>query len=888
MTDPRRPDPDALLALVREEEARQHCGRLKLFFGAAPGVGKTYTMLEAARARQAEGVDVVVGVVETHGRSETARLTDGLTILPRRTIDYKGSPLQEFDLDSALERKPALILIDELAHTNAPGCRHGKRWQDVLELLDGGIDVYTTLNVQHVESLNDVVAQITGVTVRETVPDALLERADEIELVDVTPDVLLQRLREGRVYLPDQASRALERFFREGNLIALRELALRQTAHRVDAQMRGYMRSQGIRDTWAATDRLAVCIGPDPSALRLIRAARRMAERLQAQWTAVFVEVPGQVSETAREAVVRAFRLAEELGGETVTLSGASVADEILAWAQERNVTRLIVGKPLRQGLRARLRGSLLDALVDGSGSMDVFVITGEADDATPPKPFRRPPRFTQYAWAAGVVAVATAVGLALRSVLSTTDIAMLYLLAAVVVGSRVRQRPALLASVLSIALFDFCFVPPYYTFAVHDVNYVLTFGMMLGIGIVMSRLTGRIREQADASRAREQRTASAYALSREMTAAREPPEIAAAATRHIEDGFAGRVTFLLPTGDGALASDDGVARWAFEHGQLAGLGTSTLPASPALYLPLQAGDRVLGVVRMEPRDPQEMVDPERRQQLESFVRQAAVALERSELAERNQASRMEVEAERLRTSLLSSLSHDLRTPLGSIEGAASSLLETDTVLPPEIRRELAETILDESRRMTRLVANLLDMIRVESGTLAVQKQWVPLEEIIGVALIRLDARLAGHSVTTHLPPDLPLVFVDDILLEQVFINLLENAAKYTPAASPIEISGVARDGEVTVSVADRGPGIPSGDEQRIFEKFYRAVQGDTVGGVGLGLAICRGIIVAHGGRIWAERRPGGGSIFRFTLPQDGVPPPPPLPVEDLLDEAVH
>ena len=887
MSDPRRPDPDALLALLRDEEARQQRGRLKLFFGAAPGVGKTYTMLEAARARQAEGVDVLVGVVETHGRSETARLTEGLAILPRRAIDYKGSVLQEFDLDAALQRKPGLILVDELAHTNAPGGRHGKRWQDALELLEAGIDVYTTLNVQHVESLNDVVAQITGVTVRETVPDAVLERADEIELVDVSPDVLMQRLREGRVYLPDQASRALERFFREGNLIALRELALRQTAHRVDAQMRGYMRSQGIRDTWAASDRLAVCIAPDPSALRLVRAARRMAERLQAPWTAVFVEVPGRVSEAARDAVVRAFRLAEELGGETVTLSGGSVADEILAWAQERNVTRLIIGKPQREGLSSWLRGSLLDALVERSGSIDVFVITGDADETPPPRPFRRTPPFTQYAWAAGIVAVATAAGLALRSVLSTTDIAMLYLLAAVVVGSRVRQRPALLASLLSIALFDFCFVPPYYTFAVHDVNYVLTFGMMLAIGIIMSRLTGRIREQADASRAREQRTASAYALSREMTAAREPPEIAAAATRHIEDAFAGRVTFLVMDPDGTLASDDGVARWVFEHGQMAGLGTSTLPASPALYLPLRASDRTFGVVRVEPRDMQDVVDPERRQQLEAFVRQAAVALERAALAERNQASRMEVEAERLRTSLLSSLSHDLRTPLGSIEGAASSLLESGPALSPETRRELAETILDESRRMTRLVANLLDMIRVESGALAVQKQWAPLEEIIGVALIRLDARLAGHPVTTSLPPDLPLVSVDDILLEQVFINLLENAAKYTPPDGPIEISATARDGEVTVSVADRGPGIPSGDEQRIFEKFYRASQGDAVGGVGLGLTICRGIIQAHGGRIWAERRQGGGAVLRFTIPQSGTPPPV-APAEDLaIEEAM-
>ncbi len=848
-------------------------GRLKLFFGAAPGVGKTYTMLEAARARQAEGVDVVVGVVETHGRAETARLTEGLGILPRRTIDYKGSVLQELDLDAALARKPALILVDELAHTNAPGGRHGKRWQDVLELLDAGIDVYTTLNVQHVESLNDVVAQITGITVRETVPDALLERADEIELVDVTPDVLLQRLREGRVYLPDQASRALERFFREGNLIALRELALRQTAHRVDAQMRGYMRSQGIRDTWAASDRLAVCIAPDPSALRLVRAARRMAERLQAPWTTVFVEVPGQVSEDDRDAVVRAFRLAEELGGETVTLSGMRVADEILAWAQGRNVTRLILGRSQQRGVAARWRGSLLDALVKEGGNIDVLVISGDADEAAPVKPFRRPPSLTQYAWAAGVVVLATGAGLALRSFLSVTDIAMLYLLAAVVVGSRVRPRPALLASLLGIALFDFCFIPPYYTFAVRDATYVLTFAMLLAIGIIMSRLTGRIREQADASRAREQRTASAYALSREMTAAREPQEITTAAARHIEEAFGGRVAFLLAGADSALATDDGVARWTFEHGQIAGLGTSTLPASPALYLPLQAADRVFGVVRVEPRDARDVVDPEQRQQLESFVRQAAVALERAALSERNQASRMEVEAERLRTSLLSSLSHDLRTPLGSIEGAASSLLESGPTLSSDTRQELAETILDESRRMTRLVANLLDMIRVESGSLAVQKQWVPLEEVIGVALIRLDARLSHHPVTTSLPPDLPLVSADDILLEQVFINLLENAAKYTPHGSPIEVSATVRDGVVTVSVADHGPGVPSGDEQRIFDKFYRASQGDSVGGVGLGLTICRGIIQAHGGRIWAERRAGGGVILRFTLPPDGTPP---------------
>lgn len=876
----RRPDPDALLALVHDEQVREQRGQLKLFFGAAPGVGKTYAMLEAARARRAEGVDVVIGVVETHGRAETARLLDGLTVLPRRTIEYKGTPLTEFDLDGALARHPALIVVDELAHSNAPDCRHGKRWQDVLELLDAGIDVYTTLNVQHVESLNDVVAGITGVTVRETVPDSVLERADEIELVDVSPDVLLQRLREGRVYVPDQASRALAQFFREGNLLALRELALRQTAHRVDAQMRGYMQSQGIRDTWAASDRLAVCIPSDPSALRLVRATRRIADRLHAPWTVVHVEVPGRGSDTSRAAVAQAFRLAEQLGGATVTLSGLDVASEIVAWAATRNITRLLVGKPHRSGWRARVRGSLVDSLVRHAGAIDLFVISGDDEADAPVVPSRPRPAASQYAWAVGIVALATAAGLAFRTLLTTTDVAMIYLLASVVVGSRVRQRPALVAALLSIALFDFCFVPPYYTFAVHDATYLLTFLMMLAIALIISRLTGRIREQADASRARETATASSLALSREMGGARDPGEIATVSARHMEEAFGVAVTILLARRDGVLPGDDGVARWAFDHAQPAGLGTATLPASPALYLPLQATDRVLGVARVAPREAGTVLDPERRQLVESFVRQAAVALERTVLAEQNEASRVEVEAERLRTSLLSSLSHDLRTPLAGIEGAASSLLEVGSALTPDARRDLAETILGESRRMTRLVANLLDMIRVESGALAVQKQWVPLEEVVGVALIRLDIILAGRKVTTAIPAGL-LVSVDDILMEQVLINLLENAVKYTPPGTPIDIMAELRDGAVVVSVEDRGPGIAAGDEVRIFEKFVRASQGSVSGGVGLGLAICRGIVIAHGGRIWVESRPGGGAAFRFTIPQESAPPS--LPADDLV-----
>lgn len=867
-----RPDPDALLALVQRDEARAAHGRLKVFFGAAPGVGKTFAMLEAARALKSAGDDVVVGVVETHGRTETARLLAGLEALPGKQVEYRGSVLEEFDLDAALARRPGLLLVDELAHTNAPGSRHAKRWQDVLELLDAGIDVYTTLNVQHVETLNDVVAQITGITVRETVPDTVMERADEIELVDLSPDMLLERLREGKVYVPEQAVRALDRFFRKGNLIALRELALRHTAHRVDVEMRGYMQREGIRETWPAAERLAVCLGSEASSARVIRAARRMAERLAAEWTVLHVESPAEfrLGGVDRDAVTRNLQLAEALGARTVILSGASVADEVLAWARANNVTRLVVGKP-RPGRRLPWRGTLLDALVAGSGAVDIHVISGDTEPAGRGEAAGRPAvALSEYALAAAVVGVITAVGLALRQWLTTIDMAMLYLLGMVVVGLRVRRRPAVAAAFLSIAAFDFCFVPPFYTFAVGDVRYILTFVMMLLVAISMAGLTGRIRDQAEAAREREQRTAAAFALSRDIARAMEVDEIIAVARRHITDAFPGDVSFILPDAAGHMTGDDGVARWVFENGQLAGQGTATLPEAGALYLPLIASGPVLGVVRVSLREQQDAANPVRRQLLETFVRQAAVALERAGLAERNARGKLEVEAERLRTSLLSSLSHDLRTPLASIEGAASSLLDTAAAPGAEARRELAETILDESRRMTRLIANLLQMIRVESGALAVQKELQPLEDVVGVALLRLDEQLVHHQVSVDLPADLPLVPLDAILLEQVFINLLENAARYAPPGTPIAVTARAVNGEVVVSVLDRGPGLPPGEEELVFGKFYRASQGDTAGGIGLGLTICRAIVTAHGGRIWAERREGGGAAFSFALP---VPP---------------
>ena len=888
MTD-LRPDPEALLARVREEERRATRGALKIFLGAAPGVGKTYAMLEAARAKQKEGVEVVVGVVETHGRRETAALLTGFERLPRRRVEYRGITLQELDLDAALQRRPALLLVDELAHTNAPGSRHAKRHQDVEELLAAGISVYTTLNIQHLASLNDVVAQITGIAVQETLPDAIVDHADEVELADLSADDLLTRLREGKVYVPEQAAQAIERFFRKGNLIALRELALRRTAERVDAQMLGYMREHGIRETWPAAERLLVCIGPNPAGSRLIRAGKRMAVSLKCDWIVLCVEPPAQrISPSDRDMLVQNLQLAQELGAQTVTLSGRSVADEVLAYARANNVTKIIAGKPTHPRWRDKVFGSFLDRLVRGSGDVDVYVITGEAEErrVSPREGRSRPALWSEYGLATLTVLVCTALNVAVFHWLTVTDVAMVYLLGVGLVAARYGRWPTIVASFLSIALFDFTFVPPRFTFAVSDVRYVLTFAVMLGIALAISTLTLRIREQAVTARERERRTAALYAMSRELAGTRGLTELVAVAARHLQDTFGAVAQFLLPDADGRVTIPVGapsafpvdekersVAQWAFEHGRPAGAATATLAGASGLYVPVPASGGVIGVVGLRAPDPARLAEPLRQRQLETFAAQAGLALERAILAERAQHEQVEIEAERLRTSLLSSLSHDLRTPLGVITGAASSLLEIPGALTEAGRRDLLTTVLEESQRMNTLIGNLLDMIRVESGALQVHKEWLPLEEPVGVALIRLGDRLKDHPVTVSLPPDLPLVPVDDVLLEQVFINLLENAAKYTAAGTPVDITARVTADSVVVTVADRGPGIPAGEEGRVFEKFYRPVGVAATSGIGLGLTICRGIITAHGGRIWAEHRPGGGAAFHFTLPSSGPPP---------------
>ena len=885
-----RPDPDQLLARVKAQEAHAGRGKLKVFFGAAAGVGKTYAMLEAARAQRAAGVDVVVGVVETHGRAETQALLEGLEILPRRTIDYHGTRLTEFDLDAAIARRPAVLLVDELAHTNAPESRHAKRWQDVVELLDAGIDVHTTLNVQHLDSLNDVVAKITGVVVRETVPDSVLELADEVELVDLSAEDLRRRLKDGKVYIAEAAAEASENFFREGNLIALRELALRHTAERVDAKMQRYRREHAIAPVWPVAERVLVCIGPSPLSARLVRAGRRLAAQLEAPWVVAYVETPAarKLSTEDRARVSQTLRLAESLGAETVTLTGTRMSDELLAYARSRNVSKLVIGKPTRGFWQRVFLGSIVDALVQGSGEIDIYVISGDGTPTPAPRTRRlRAPASNPlpYAAAIGAVGASTALAWAMFPRFELSNIVMVYLLGVVVVAMRFGRTASALASVLSVAAFDFFFVPPYLTFAVTDTQYLITFAVMLVVALVISGLTVRSRDQAEAARTQERRTAVLYSLSRELAAARGLDTLLELALRHLLEVFGGRMAILMPAADGRLqqragqlapfnmdSTDLAVAQWAFDHRQPAGAGTDNVPGAQMRFEPLLSSRGAVGVLGIRPAEPHAFDDPEEEHLLDTFASLVAVAVDRAVLADEAQTAQVRVEAERVRNALLSAVSHDLRTPLTAITGAASAALDDDTRLDATTRRELLESIRDEAERLNRLVNNLLDVTRLESGNLQLRREWIPLEEVVGVALARLAGPLRDRKVTARLPEDLPPVHVDGLLLGQVFINLLENAAKHTPAGLPVEIEAHRQGDQVVVDVADRGPGLPKGEERRIFDKFYG---GGVTAGAGLGLTICRAIVEAHGGRIWAENRPGGGAIFRFSVPA-GEPPRPP------------
>jgi two-component system sensor histidine kinase KdpD len=879
--DTQRPDPDALLKRVQAEEVRRVEGRLKIFFGANPGVGKTYAMLEAAHQQRHDGVDIIIGVVETHGRVETQALVNGLEVVPRRAVEYHSTALQEFDLDAALTRRPAVILIDELAHSNAPGMRHAKRWQDVQELLKAGITVYTTVNVQHLESLNDVVAQITGVRVRETIPDSILERADDVELIDLPPDDLLQRLKDGKVYVPEQIQHAIHNFFAKGNLIALRELALRRTAERVDQQMEVYRRDHAVVRTWPAAETIMVCVNMKSRSPRLIRAARQMAADLHAKWIAVYVQLPRHLGlpQSERDRLVQTLRMAEQLGAETVTLSGENVAQELLNYARSRNATKIIVGKPVRSWWKEWVFGSVVSELVHQSGEIDIYVITGAVGEGQPL--LRRTLRSTGdasvYAYALAGVLIATVVAWMMSPYFAAANLIMVYLIAVIVVAIRWGRGPSVLASFLSVAAFDFFFAPPYFSFAVSDIQYLLTFGVMLAVALVISNLAVRLQRQAELARYRERRTGVLYAMSRDLATHRGTGMLAQLAAKHLRNAFDAQVAVFLADADkrvqlqrGELLffelepKESGVAQWVYDHNERAGLGTDTLPGASALYLPLVGSSGAIGVVAVRPQDLGLLLDPEQLHLLESLVNQVALAIERTRLSDEAQQAHVRAETERMRNAVLSSVSHDLRTPLATISGAASSLAQDE--LNAAARKDLARSIYREADRLDRLLKNLLDMMRIEAGAVQLSREWHPIDEVAGAALARLEGRLHDHTINTSFPADLPLIFVDGVLLEQVVINLVENAVKYTPPGSAIDLSASAGDDQVIVEVVDRGVGIPSGEESRIFDKFYR---GKTTqeGGVGLGLTICRGIVEAHGGRIWAENRSGGGAIFRFTIP---------------------
>ncbi len=722
-----RPDPDALLRRVSAAEGRTR-GRLRVFFGASPGVGKTYAMLEAARAKRAEGADVVIGWIETHGRSETAALAEGFDRLAPRAVEYRGVMLREFDLDRALERKPDVLLLDELAHTNAPGSRHPKRWQDVDELLEAGLDVYTTLNVQHVESLNDLVNQVTGIAVRETVPDRVLDSADEVEFIDLPPEELLKRLAEGKVYMAGAAEHAARNFFRRGNLLALRELALRRTADHVDADVQSYRRDHEIEPTWPVAERILTCVRPNPESDRLVRAARRMAARLKAEWIVAYVESPAQPPLTAeeRQTLANTVKLAEELGAETITLTGPRVAEALIALARQRNVSRIVVGKPLHSRWYDRLRGSLLDEIVRGSEGIEVLVVPGgKTEPREAAGPSRRPAstRPGPYVFAAGVVAVCTLGCWGMFGHFDNSNLIMVYLLGVSFVATLHGRGPSALAAVLSVGAFDFLFVPPYDTFAVSDSQHLVTFGVMLLVSLLISTLAVRARAHAEAVARREQRTRVLYSMSRDLGSAPTLTDVARAVSRHVSEAFQGTAQVLLPRRDGRLAAADdaprsdgreaAVAQWAFDHGRPAGLGTDTLPAASQVYIPIRGAHATLGVLGARPAESLLPLTHDSLDLLEGLARLAASGIERVRLAEESEEARLAVEAERTRGALLSAVSHDLRTPLATITRAASELLAPDS-RSPESERTLKELIYDEAERLNRLVTDLLDMTRPE------------------------------------------------------------------------------------------------------------------------------------------------------------------------------
>jgi two-component system sensor histidine kinase KdpD len=885
-----RPSPEALLEAARREERRS--GRLKIFVGAAPGVGKTYEMLQQARARKQDAYDVVIGIVETHGRKETEVLLDGLEVTPRKRLEYRGQSLEELDLDAMLARHPQIALVDELAHTNAPGSRHPKRYLDVEELLSQGIDVYTTVNIQHIESLNDVVAQITHVRVRETVPDSVFDRADAIELVDLTPDDLIGRLKEGKVYVPQQAERALEHYFSPGNLTALRELALRRTAERVDEQLLTHMQAHAIPGPWAAGERVLVCISEDPRAAGLVRYAKRLADRLHAPFTALCVETRRtlQWTEVERDRVADTLRLAEALGGEAITVPSGerSIADDVISFAHANNMTQIIVGKSTRSRWFEILHGSVVHELVRRSGNISVHVIAGEklARDPIPKKtvrPAEDTAPFDPWPYVVALVAVAAALGIGelIQPLLGIENVDLVFLTAVVGIAVRYGLWPSLFATVASSLCYNFFFLPPIYTFTITDPTNIGAFLFFTVVAVVVSHFAARGRTQTVAAHERVRAVELLYAFSRKLAGAGTLDDVLWATAYQAALMLKVRVVLLLPE-NGSIAvkagyppedildeADIAAAKWAWQNNRSAGRGSDTLPGARRLFLPMRTGRGAIGVIGIDSDKLGPLLTPDQRRLLDALIDQSALAIERVRLVEDLERAKRAAEADRLRSALLTSISHDLKTPLAAVLGAAGTLRDLSGALSDGERADLWATVVDEAERLNRFISNLLDMTKLESGAIVPNAAPHDIGEIVGSALRRGSKILARHHVELELAADLPMLDLDAVLFEQVLFNLLDNAAKYSAVGTTIRIRSWRDRDSVCLQVLDEGDGIPPSELEHIFDKFYRVEKGDHVrAGTGLGLAISRGFIEAmHGSITAANRTDRSGAVFAIRLP---------------------
>ena len=890
-----RPSPEALLEAARKEEGR--IGKLRIFVGAAPGVGKTYEMLLQARARKADGYDVLVGVVETHGRKETEALLEGLEIVPRRRVEYRSQWLEEMDLDAIIARRPQIVLVDELAHTNAPGSRHPKRYLDVEELLGKGIDVYSTVNIQHIESLNDVVAQITHVRVRETVPDSVFDRADAVELVDLTPDDLIERLKEGKVYVPKQAERALTHFFSPANLTALRELALRRTAERVDEQLLIQMQAGAIAGPWAAGERILVCVSEDPRAAGLVRYGKRLADRLHGLWTALYIESRRslQYTEEERDRIADTLRLAESLGGEAVTIPSADrrIADDVIGYAQAHNVTQIVIGKSSRSRWFEILHGSVVHDLVRRSGNISVHVIAGDDISGEPiaqktvrtaeaSKPFDPRP----YAFALLTIAVAVGLGMAVWPWIGSKAVDLLFITGVVAVAVRFGLWPSLFASVVSALCYNFFFTEPFYIFMISEPADAIAVVFFFIVAILVSNVAARARIQAVTAMARARSTELLYAFSRKLAGAGTLDDVLWATAYQTAVMLKVNVVLLLPE-DGSIAvkagyppedtldsADLAAAKWAWESKRSAGRGSDTLPGAKRLFLPMNTGRGAVGIVGIDSEKPGPLLTPDQRRLLDALMDQSALAIERVRLVEDLDRAKRAAETDRLRSALLTSISHDLKTPLAAVLGAAGTLRSLSDVLDQQAKADLVATIIDEAERLNRFIANLLDMTRLESGAVVPNAALHDLGEIVGSALERAGKILVRHRVEVDLAKDLPMVSIDPVLFEQVLFNLLDNAAKYAPAGTTVRIQSWRDRDSVVLQVLDEGEGVPSGDLEQIFDKFYRVQKADQVqAGTGLGLAISRGFIEAMQGTVSAANRTDRrGAVFTITLPVPAQP----------------